>query len=302
MRERRWHDELPSVHELNAACWVARLFARDPSMTSGRSRDAYGRAATDGLFDRSELLRGEGLLMAAALIGEEDGWLTADPTFLSATDLQDQALRELILERLLATVRPLWVSAAATPTGLDDALVPDIVAADLRTVLPDPGRREAFLLAIGRRFDDTDRRHVGELAEEYVVRACRLQLETAGKPDLASKVRRVSMVSDQLGYDVVAPRRDESDRRLEVKGTRASGLLLPITISRNEADVGLRDSDWALVVCRVTRDDVAQTVGWLDGAALQPYLPSDPAYGGAWEAAVAFLDELADLTPGLPPC
>jgi hypothetical protein len=79
---------------------------------------------------------------------------------------------------------------------------------------------------MGRRFSDADARRTGDLAEAHVTKACRAQLSGAGRDDLAALVRRVSLTSDQLGYDVTAPRLDGSTRRLEVKGTRMSGQQL----------------------------------------------------------------------------
>lgn len=293
--------ELPSAHQLKAACWVARLCARATSMPTAEAHAAYGRAATDGLFDSRDLRIGEAVLMAAGFLVAEDNRLGISNGLTDAVGMTDDDLVVLILERLLLGQRPLWMSAALTPGGIENGMIPDAVGIALAAALPDPKRREEFLLALGRRFDETERRRVGELAEACVVQACRSQLQAIDRRDLAGRVRRVSLVSDQLGYDVVAPRRDSTERRIEVKGTRASGQILTVTISRNEASVGLRDPDWSLAVCRVAPDDGTTVVGWLDGVVLRPHLPSD-AETGIWQEALVYLDEQIDLRPGLPSC
>jgi hypothetical protein len=166
---------------------------------------------------------------------------------------------------------------------------------------PDPLEREAFLLKLGRRHSEEELREVGELAESHVEVEVRTQLIFQGRGDLAQRVRRVSLLSDELGYDVTAPRLDGSDRRLEVKGTRGEGSVVRIVISRNEANVGLRDPDWALVVCRVGRNQIVSTLGWTTGPAIASQLPSDPETGGKWDSATLYLD-VQELQPTLPTC
>jgi hypothetical protein len=70
--------------------------------------------------------------------------------------------------------------------------------------LPDAQRRQELLLALAQRFDDTHRRLIGEIGEDLVLEAARAELQQVGHADLARSVRRVSLTSDQLGYDVTA--------------------------------------------------------------------------------------------------
>ena len=87
----------------------------------------------------------------------------------------------------------------------------------------------------------------------------REELTDLGLEDLAAGVRCLSEISDQLGYDVVAPRLG-GKRRLEVKTSARQGDgLFHFYISRSEIDVGLRDEDWALVACHMQ-----------DGGAIEP--------------------------------
>jgi hypothetical protein len=66
--------------------------------------------------------------------------------------------------------------------------------------VPDAARREELLLELARRVDDTLQRLVGEIGEEIAIDAARAELRAMGRPELAREVRRVSLLSDQLGY------------------------------------------------------------------------------------------------------
>ena len=110
------------------------------------------------------------------------------------------------------------------------------------------------MIGLARRFDETLQRLVGDIGEEIVVNAARSELRAMGRPELAREVRRVSLLSDQLGYDVSAPRVSGRPRLLEVKATTAElvGPSVNAHLSRNEADTGAALADWALVICAIT--------------------------------------------------
>jgi hypothetical protein len=133
-----------------------------------------------------------------------------------------------------------------------------------------------------------------------VVEACRTQLAAAGQAELAKRVVRVSRRSDQLGWDVDAPRVSGGRRKLEVKTSKAQGPTVRFYLSRNEARVGQQDPDWALVFCRADRDDAVEVVGWCGMEVVTPLLPADRDEGGRWEKVRVTLDE-RDLKTGLPP-
>lgn len=166
--------------------------------------------------------------------------------------------------------------------------------------MPDPQGREELLLARAQRFDDQAQCLIGEIGEELVVTAARQELAELGRADLARGVRRVSLVSDTLGYDVSAPRTSGRPRLLEVKSTTRADVTFVVHISRNEAKIGQTYPDWALVVCRV--DDVearsGEICGWCQAGDFAARLPRDAA-GGHWEQAAIELSA-DELLPGLP--
>jgi hypothetical protein len=104
-----------------------------------------------------------------------------------------------------------------------------------------------------------------------------------------------------LGYDITAPRLDRSPRRIEVKTTRAGGSIAPVIVTRTEATVGTTDAAWMLVVVRLSDDDSADILGWIDGQRIAPLLPIDLHSSARWETANLRLP-VAELTVGVPPC
>lgn len=104
---------------------------------------------------------------------------------------------------------------------------------------------------------------------------CKAELADAGRPDLIDQVRRLSLRSDQLGYDVTAPRLDGTTRRMECKGSRLSGPEFRFFLSRGEAERALADPRWSLVACRIDHRDACTVIGWCEGSTVVGLLPDD---------------------------
>lgn len=280
----------PPAHVLRAALHVARQVDAEgapvPSVHAG-----YTHYSSGGVYPPEDLRLGEQLLLALRLLREEDGHLYPSGDVGEVIAAADPDAHELLLVRALEFTQPAWLT--------EHESAPEEVAATVAQLIPDPERREAFLLALGATFDDSARTALGSRGEDAVVELLKDELIGFGRESLANDVRRVSLVSDALGYDIVAPRLDETKRRIEVKTSgRAGEGLVRIYLSRNEAEVGRRDPAWSLVVCRLGADDAILIVGWCRGSALEPYLPSDrPA--GRWVQAELEIPE-AILIAGLP--
>jgi hypothetical protein len=250
-------------------------------------RESYWRRATGGVFSVADLQLAEDALVAAGFVLRAGDVLTISPLLSMLVDADEDDAVEVLAVALLGERAP----ADAAELAEIDVTVEGLV--------DDPARREALLLALGRRWDDWHSREVGAIGEELVARHARQELVALGHPDLARSVRRVSLVSDQLGYDVVAPRIGAAPRLLEVKATIATAEAL-VFLSRAEADAGLRFGDWALVVCAV--QDVAnragEIVGWCQWADVEHLLPTDMP-GGRWQSVAIDVERLV-LQPGLP--
>ncbi|MFC5265884.1 protein NO VEIN domain-containing protein [Kribbella qitaiheensis] len=146
------------------------------------------------------------------------------------------------------------------------------------------------------------RAETGAAGEDHITEMLRRDLDHFGRPDLAAKVQRVSLLSDRLGYDVQAPMLvGHGLRRLEVKTQRSPQPgTMQFFITRHEYEVGKKySSEWALVMCSIaTGTDEVKIEGWCRAAALPAYLPDDR--NSRWtEARVRLPTTL--LIEGYPP-
>lgn len=166
--------------------------------------------------------------------------------------------------------------------------------------LPDNDAVAYLRRMLARRTDDAARTETGLAGELAVVDACRNELVSFGRPDLAHGVQQVSVLDNSLGYDVLAPSLTGPNRWLEVKTSRSAvGSVFDFFLSRNEYEVGRHDpSAWALVACVwPSSDHHADILGWCRAEALRPYLPDDR--NGRWTEALVRLPRAA-LFDGCP--
>lgn len=284
-------DGIPTAHVARAAVHVAAVIDESGSRVVDAD-ESYWRRATGGLYAPPDLRLGQRLLIDVGLVEERDGMLYPTPHLQQLVERADDDS---------AAALTLWTAEQAVDPALtspSDAAL----SATLEELVDDPARREQMLIALGRRFEDAHQRLVGEIGEELVLAAARAELQGLGYPTLAARVRRLSLETDQAGYDITAPRIIGSSRLLEVKATTATAAAeISIHLSRNEFKTGIRYSDWSLVVCRIT-DVPARTgeiIGWSTAAALGALTPTDGEHG-QWESALLTLD-VNSLLPGLPP-
>lgn len=281
MADRDGEPSIPSRHLVACAVHAAAMLDR-PSSSTMNARESYWHRAAGGTYSPSDLQLGERLLVDLGFVIDEEGRLR--PT------AQLEALLDGTLDDAAAALGMRALELGATR---DDMRLLEIV--------PDPGRREELLVALGRRFDDALRRTYGAIGEELVVAYARSELDGLGYPELARAVRHVSLETDQAGYDVSAPRLAGSPRLFEVKATgREVATSVEVHLTRNEARTGLRLPGWSLVVCWV--DDVqrrtGEVLGWIDAAKLEERFPRDVHFG-RWESAAIEI-QLAELVPGIP--
>jgi hypothetical protein len=285
-----------TAHRLEACRVVLRITGEGVEIAVLHA--SYIRLPTNGTFSTDDFLAAERLLLSRGLL-EERGVVvrpTARGTTLRATDEAEFA--EMATGILLVAESPVWLPAA-TRDGLNVDLIPPQELERLTGLIPDPARREAFLIAAGLTFDAERTRVMGRRGEEFVVAACRAAWLEAGSPQRAARVTHLSPLSDQLGYDLKAPDADGSDRRIEVKTTSAQAGTVEVFLSRTEALVGLRDPSWRLAVCRQRPSGDVELAGWCGIAIIRDRLPSDPPERGEWRS-VRVLLSLDELRPGLP--
>jgi Domain of unknown function (DUF3883) len=289
----------PTPHELKAALWVVRMLP-ETGLSVEEARASYAIAPSGGLYRTDDLAAAEARLSDCGLLDRVGNRLSPSAGILQLRDLPEPEAVELLLIAMSERDPPLWLGSMGAGSELKVEIIPDRDLTTFERVISDPNRREAILIALGRKVDPDKATDQGSIGEAHVVASCQKRLCALGRPDLAERVRRVSLLSDQLGYDVVCPTIQGQCWRIEVKTTRSTGHFLRITLSRNEARVGLADGGWALVVCELAAEDVLAVVGWCNGATLAPLLPTDGARG-AWETARVTLlrDELSEGLPDL---
>jgi hypothetical protein len=284
-----WADAagLPTKHAIRSALQVAALIDPDGSRVAD-ARETYWHVASGAVLPPDDLAAGERLLLDLGLAVVIDGML----------------FRTAVLDDLLEGDAP---SAAASVllASLGDVADAQTVDDELRLRLEDFGLsdeqiNDAAAAAVAK-FDATYRTLVGDIGEEIVVAEARAELVAAGRDDLARSVRRVSLVSDAYGYDVVAPRLHGADRLLEVKATATPvDDEMVVFLSRHEANVGVTRSNWMMVVCQVQDVDTRRgaVLGWLPFESIKRYMPTD-GDNSRWEAASIRIS-LGDIVPGLP--
>lgn len=287
---------LPTRHLLRAALRAARVLP-EAGVAEEVARHSYGAIPSGGVFTSSDLHAGEAVLVSAALLERHAGTLVPSGPLLVLRALPNDPGCDAIICALLEEVRPVWLIAATSDGILEPEMIPDQAVRELAHL--DPAEREGMLLGLGRKFSSEDREQTGALAEEALCEAFRQELIHRGAPHLAPTVRRVSLVSDALGYDLTTPRLAGGVLRVESKGTRGSGPIWRVFITRNEARQADADPDWVLVVSSVSPVDEVEVVGWLAGADVRAFLPKDAERVGLWETAELWLSGDA-LTPGLP--
>jgi hypothetical protein len=276
---------VPSTHVIEAAVRVARMLDRTGSEISDLRR-SYRQHASGAYFPEPDMIKGETLLVDCGLARKAGSRLLPTPR-LGTLGLDDD--REAANEITVHVVAQL--EAMTGSEDLEEALEATALDAD---------RREEILLALGARFDDSQARLVGEIGEEIVVQAARDQLLGAGHPELAAKVRRVSLGSDALGYDVTAPRTTGPRRLFEVKASTRRDSA-EFFLSRNEWATGIRyGDDWFLVYCRVddTEQRTGEIVGWCAADSLRENVPADRG-SGEWRS-IHLKVSASTLQSGLP--
>ena len=250
--------------------------------------ESYWHSATGGSFPPPDLRLGERLLVDLGLVQEVGEQLIPQ---LHLTLLLDGDLEDAVADILSQ------VLTVSDPRSLDQEALEHSLAREVM----DAERREQLLALAANRFDDSMMRLVGDLGERLVVERLRSELADLGYPDLSREVRQVSLLSDQLGYDVVGPRVAGPRRLLEVKATTAPATdRWALHLSRNEFETGITYRDWALVVVQITDLPTGEgaVIGWCPAQDLTGLTPSDSP-DGRWEVSEIKVPQRL-LMAGLP--
>jgi len=238
-----WTDE---ENDLIVADYFAML--ADDISARRYSKAEHRRALLPLLNDRSEgSVEFKHQNISAVLKGLGEDWIPGyKPAFNFQMTLVDAVARWLALN-------PAWLGRqpGLCPTGgLRDAAQIWIGPPPTLSNQPPPQELDQ-MLHIARKFDvagrDERNRALGRAGEERVLAHERAALRTAGRDDLARKVRWVSEEDgDGAGYDIASFAPDGLPRLIEVKTTNGWERT-PFHITRNELAVAEeRRSEWRL--------------------------------------------------------
>lgn len=219
---------------------VEDYFAMLADDVSGRpyNKAEHRRGLLPLLNDRSEgSVEFKHQNISAVLKGLGEDWIPGyKPAFNFQMTLVDAVARWLALN-------PAWLdrhSGVGAPTGLAEARPIWIGPPPTLSNQPPPQELEQ-MLHIARKFDvaarDERNRALGRAGEERVLAHERAALKSAGRDDLARKVRWVSEEDgDGASYDIASFAPDGRPRLIEVKTTNGWERT-PFHISRNELAV-----------------------------------------------------------------
>ena len=251
---------------------------------------------TGGLLTSVELASTERSLVQAGLVIDDGQSLVPGERAGALAALHKDEFAEMMVLTLLECSPPLWLGPASGAGEIRGEFIPGDEMGRLEGIGVSPDERDALLLAAGRKFQPSDAPAVGAAGELAVMQAYRDAL--AGDPGLLADLVHVSLISDQLGYDVRAPDGLGSSHKLEVKTCSTRGDAFIVFLSRNEADTGRKDPAWRLLVCRHT-EEATEIVGWAAFDVVAPHLPEDKSPLGRWATARLTLQHQI-LEPGLP--
>ena len=273
---------------------MLRIVGQEPH-TESDIRSSYFSTASGGILSTDGLSRAERWLIA-------NGWLIRDGPALVASSRcitlptdELEVPRELVRMTIL-DAPPTWLSGVVVRGEIRSEFLPSQVEQALGDMFS-AEERNALLLAAAEKFDHMALEAIGMVAEELVENACRTLLGELGCHDAARRVRRVSLISDAVGYDIETPNASGMTCRLEVKCY--SGRWPKFYITRNEFQVGQVLPRWYLVLCRMKRDACPTIVGWTRIDPIVSRMPTDVDRSARWQSVRVQLNESA-LRPGLP--
>lgn len=233
---------------------VADYFSMLNDELSGRP---YSKAEHNR-YMQSLVARGRGSIefkhqnVSAVLLGLGQPWITGyKPASRFQNSLVDAVLRSLEL-------RPGWLEPAAM-SGPASSLAPAFQEETTLWIGPAPTFANEpplidpeFMAIIARKYDVAERdarnRALGKAGEERVLAHEKSSLRSAGRYDLAGKVRWTAMEDgDGAGFDISSFEPDGRERLIEVKTTNGWERT-PFHITRNELAVAdRRRDDWHLI-------------------------------------------------------
>ena len=268
-----WLDSNGQVSEYVANCATLAMSVID--LEGSRVDDinqSYTKLSTNGVFTSSELALGGRLLIDVGLVVEENNFLYLSNVAKSLRDGEEKHLREIIFA---SAQRLLENKSKFLSENSDSVFSPTSNIPKSQTI------NQAVL------------EKIGAAGEEIVLQTIRSIFLNKNRPDLARLAKRVSLISDEFGYDIEVVTPNGTSLKIEVKSSVEKPKdKVEFFITRHESVVSCNSQNWYLIFCFVSdvERSAGEVIGWIDNSTLFDAWPVDSAFSG-WKLAEIFQEK-----------
>lgn len=268
-----WLDANGQVSEYVANCATLAMSVIDlKGSLVDNVNHSYTKLSTNGVFTSSELALGGRLLIDLGLVVEDNNFLYLSNAAKSLRDGEENHLKKVIL---ISAKRLLENESKFSVKDADSVFSPINNIPKLQTL------NHAIL------------EKIGAAGEEFVLQTIRSIFLNINRPDLARLARRVSLISDEFGYDIEVTTPSGIGLNIEVK----SSVEMPkdrveFFMTRHESMVSRNLQNWYLVSCYLADVEcpAGEIIGWIDSSILVDVWPFDSAVSH-WKLSQIFQDK-----------
>ena len=268
-----WLDANGQVSEYVANCATLAMSVIDLKGSLVDSvNHSYTKLSTNGVFTSGELALGGRLLIDVGLVVEENNFLYLSNVAKSLRDGEEDHLKKVIL------ISAKRLSENESKFSVKDA---DSVFSPINNIPKLQTLNHAVL------------EKIGAAGEEFVLQTIRSIFLNINRPDLARLARRVSLISDEFGYDIEVTTPSGIGLNIEVK----SSVEMPkdrveFFMTRHESIVSRNLQNWYLVSCYLADVErpAGEIIGWIDSSILVEAWPIDSAVS-YWKLSKIFQEK-----------
>ena len=268
-----WRDAKGQVSDYVANCATLAMSVIDSNGSLvDNVNNSYKRLSTNGIFTSNELVIGGRLLIDVGLVVEENNFLHLSSLAKSLRDGEEKHLKAVIFA---SAQRLIENESKFLAKNLDSVFSPTSNIPKSQTI------NHAVL------------EKIGAVGEEIVLQNIRSIFLNKNRSDLARLVKRVSLISDEFGYDIEVVTPGGTSLKIEVK----SSVEMPknkveFFITRHESVVSCNSQNWYLIFCFVSdvERSAGEVIGWIDNSTLVKAWPVDSAFS-SWKLAEIFQEK-----------
>lgn len=267
MRQYPWRKSDGGVSEYVVTCATAALSVIDCDGSPVENvNHSYTKLSTNGVFTSNELAVGGKLLIDIGLVIEQNNFLKLSSLAKSLRDGEEKHLTDLIFA---AATRLLKDESKFLANNSDSVFSPTSNIPKSQTI------SHAVL------------EKIGAAGEEFTLQTIRNMFMKENRHDLARLAKRVSLISDEFGYDIEVMTPSGVTLKIEVK----SSVIMPkdkieFFVSRHESVVSRNSQNWYLIFCFLSDIEIpaGEVIGWIDNSTLVDAWPVDSVFS-YWNSA-----------------